>query len=73
MSADKAALAEKYPTQVAAWKEFYVKDASDDAFEETHFESMAAGFFIALGVLGDSGTGEAFYDALMLAYYAEEL
>lgn len=60
------ALLEKYPDQVAAFRKFCIEHGSDDAFEETDFTGLALGFFIALGVLGDSGTGETFYDASVL-------
>ncbi len=63
----------KYATQVATWKAFYAGEAHDAAFEDSHFESLALGFFIALGVDGDSGTGEAYHDACRLAYMAESL
>lgn len=66
-------LAEQYKPQVDAWLAFYNSDAHDEAFEDSHFESLALGFFIALGVTGDSGTGEKFYDACRLAYIAEDL
>jgi hypothetical protein len=59
----------QYAEQVAAFRKFCIEHGGDAAFEETDFTGFSMGFFIALGVVGDSGTGEAFYDASMLASY----
>jgi len=70
---DQSEIVARYPTQIAAWKKWYAEHSHKGAFEEAYFESLALGFFIALGVDGDSGTGDEFYDASMLAFWGEEL
>jgi hypothetical protein len=64
--AEKQRLVKQYAAEVKAFRKFCVEHGDDPVFEETDFGSLSLGFFIALGIIGDSGTGESFYDALML-------
>lgn len=62
-------LALKYPQVVAAWHAFREGPGRLSVFEETDFESLALGFFIALGIDGDGGTvGEPYYEAKILSF-----
>lgn len=74
MDKDYRKIAEAYPEAVKAWKAFYNdEESSHSGFDDIHFGSLSLGFFIAAGVTGDSGTGEAFYDAFILSYHYDEL
>ena len=63
---DDIGLLIKYKSQITAFKKFCCK-CGTDGFEEINFFDLGLGFFIALGVNGDSDTGEAFYDAHRLS------
>lgn len=54
---------------IQKFKEWCKSDASLEVFNETDFDGVALGFFIANGITGDSRVGEEvedYYDALML-------
>lgn len=63
-------LLETYEKQVEAFKQFCLQlddTCGNDSLDEVDMYDLSVGFFIALGVIGDSGMGEPFYDAFCLA------
>jgi hypothetical protein len=64
-------LAEQYAEQVEAFKQFCIAPTSRArALEDLDWKDLSMGFFIALGVTGDSsGENDPYYDASMLSIY----
>lgn len=62
-------LTSQYVEEIAAFRKFCIEHGDDPTFEEVDFKDLSLGFFIALGVTGDGGTGETFYDAWLLGTY----
>jgi hypothetical protein len=60
-------LLKKYAEQVAKFRKFCIECGDSVTFAEVNFYDLSIGFFVALGIDGDSGTGEQFYDAGRLA------
>lgn len=60
-------MVQKYQREVDAFRTFCIQHGYSETFAETDFNDLSLGFFIALGVTGDSGTGEDFHDAQILA------
>ena len=67
MKKEYSDLLDKHRNHVLEFKAFCLGGGQDDAFEEINFRDLSIGFFIARGITGDGGTGEAFYEAFVLA------
>jgi hypothetical protein len=64
---ENKALLKTYAYQVSKFREFCILHGTAAAFDDADFSDLSLGFFIALGVTGDSGTNEPFYDAFVLS------
>lgn len=60
-------LLDKHKTEVDKFREFCILYGDHAAFDESDFSDVSLGFFIALGITGDGGTGEMFFEAYHLS------